>query len=260
MRVSPAEIREGRLSDESLSEALQTIRDSGFLILEGVYDPPRIAELNEAYLDLLSKEKSSKERVQPTDGAHHIQMQLPLVPPFSDVDIVANPVTLQVMSELLGNDLRCSYYNSNTALPGSGYQRVHRDFKPIFGPEHNVPTATFAVVVNVPLCDFTEDNGSTEVWPASHLIVDSSVNGDDRADLDRRSAALASTRVNVPVGAIVIRDLRLWHRGTPNRSDRTRSMIALVYKRSWLGWRHHLLEAPKETWAAWPKRVQEIFQ
>jgi hypothetical protein len=90
--------------------------------------------------------------------------------------------------------------------------------------------------------------------------VDSSVNGGDHTDLGRRSAVLASVRVNIPVGSIVIRDLRLWHRGTPNRCDHARSMIALVYKRSWPGWRHRLLEASKETWVRWPESVRGIFQ
>jgi hypothetical protein len=34
-------------------------------------------------------------------------------------------------------------------------------------------------------------------------------------------------------GAVLIRDMRLWHRGTPNRSATPRFMIAMIHTVSW---------------------------
>nr|WP_238345514.1 phytanoyl-CoA dioxygenase family protein [Actinopolymorpha cephalotaxi] len=254
-----------------MATALRTFRDSGLLILPGVFDADRVATLRSAYDDLLRAElgqdlgdgtgretgRDTSGRVQPTDGRKHVQMQLPLVPPFSDVETIAHPLLLRVLTAILGDGLHCSYYNSNTAFPGSTYQRVHRDAGPVFGADLGVPTPTTAVVVNIPLCDFTRENGSTEVWPASHLIVDSVQ--DAGVDLTTRAQALASARMDVPAGAAVIRDLRLWHRGVPNESAGARSMLAVVYQRAWLSWRAPSLRVPAATWQAWPDHVRSIF-
>lgn len=253
------------LLDADLTAVLRTFRDAGMVIIENMYDVDRLATLRSSYDDLLTRERAEcapdrpngSPRVQPTDGQNHIQMQMPLVPPFSDVDVVAHPVVAQVLLAVLGTDYRCSLYNSNTALPGSTPQRVHRDAGPVFGSGLGVPTPTTGVVLNIPLCDFTEENGSTEVWPGSHLIVDHP--DDAGTELTDRARALASARFNIPVGAIALRDLRLWHRGMPNQSGGARTMLAIVYQRSWLGWRSRALRVPAQTWRAWPPHVQTIF-
>ena len=35
-------------------------------------------------------------------------------------------------------------------------------------------------------------------------------------------------------GSVLIRDIRLWHRGVPNRSNRPRHMIAMIHNIRWL--------------------------
>ncbi|SDS13152.1 Phytanoyl-CoA dioxygenase (PhyH) [Actinopolymorpha singaporensis] len=246
-------------SGPALATALRTFRDSGMLVLPDVFDAARVAALRSAYDELLRAElgHDTSDRVQPTDGRRHVQMQMPLVSPFSDVETVAHPLVVRVLTGILGDGFHCSYYNSNTAFPGSTYQRVHRDAGPVFGTDLGVPTPTTAVVVNIPLCDFTRENGSTEVWPASHLIVDSAEDAD--VDLTTRAQSLASARMDVPAGAVVIRDLRLWHRGVPNESGEARSMLAVVYQRAWLSWRARSLRVPAATWESWPDHVRSIF-
>ena len=60
-----------------------------------------------------------------------------------------------------------TFCSGNTALPpvpGSKPQRrpVHAD------ADFAHPTHPFAMVINVPLIDFTPENGSTEVWLGTH--------------------------------------------------------------------------------------------
>lgn len=241
--------------ETSLTAALRSLRDSGMVVIHDAYPAEYVERLRTAYRALLAS--NPEGRVQPTSGTQHVQMQIPLTKPFADVAAVAHPVVVQIMARMLGPDFRCSYYNSNTAYPGSTHQRVHRDADPVFRTQFGVPTPATGIVLNVPLCDFTEENGSTEVWPGSHLIVDTE--DDAGVELDERVDALASRRLNVPAGSLVLRDLRVWHRGTPNRSDRERSMIAVVYKRSWYGWISRALRVPRSTWDTWPEQVRSIF-
>lgn len=260
MKITSQELQNGALEQDSLATAVRTLKDSGMLILDGLYDPLWVDDLREAFESRLERERAREgsPRVQATSGTGHVQMQVPLVEPFSDPAIVANPIVLQVLSAVLGNDPHCCYYNSNAASPGSTHQTVHRDTRPLFGSEVDYPTPITSLVMNLPLCDFTEENGSTQVWPGSHLIVDDP-DTDTRTGLDARAEALASTRFNVPAGAIGLRDLRVWHRGVPNNSDRVRSMLAVVYQRAWLGWHAPSLRVPRSTWKAWPEHVRSVF-
>ena len=238
----------------ALAVALREMRDAGLTIVENALPLHVIENLRAAYDALL--ESSPDGRVQNTSGEQHLQMQLPIQPPFSDPLVVTHPAVRQVAGTLLGESFTCCYYNSNTALPGSSFQRVHRDTSPLFGTEVGVATPTVGIVVNIPLIDFTLENGSTEVWPGTHLIVDQP---DETATLDERVAPLASARVNVKAGSIVLRDLRVWHRGVPNRSAHQRTMLAIVYHRGFLGWQHSSMQVSESVFAAWPEETQRVF-
>lgn len=261
MEVTRDEAVTGRLGEERLALVLRTLRDTGLVVLEGVYDRDYIDRVRVAYDTQLERHIIAKGGMegmnQRSFGRNHIGMFLPLVPPFSDVEIVAHPIVVQILETLLGDDFRCSFYHSNTSYPGSGHQPIHRDNQPLFGTELGVPHPPVSIVVNIPLCDFTEENGSTEVWPGTHLIVDTAQA--DAKELEARVATMGSIRTNMPAGSLILRDLRTWHRGMPNNADRPRTMLAIVYRRGWL---HSAIgaEIPRATWEAWPERVQRIWR
>lgn len=261
LRVSGNEIMDGVLTAANLALALRTLRDVGLVVLDGVYDPAFVRELRAAYDAQLERHIAAKHGMDGINrnafGQNHIGMFLPLVEPFSNPQVIAHPVVVQLLDHILGADFRCGFYHSNTAYPGSGHQPVHRDLQPLFGTELGVPHPTVAVVLNIPLCDFTEENGSTEVWPGSHLIVDAA--SGDATELDARVATMGSIRTNIPAGSLVVRDLRAWHRGMPNRADHARTMLAIIYRRSWLS-SPTVSEIPRSTWESWPERARQIFR
>lgn len=261
MQLTPSEVKVGQLDDNKLALALRTLHDTGLVVLEGIYDRTWIADLRAAYDELLEQHIARQGGMDGINaksfGKSHIGMHLPVVPPFSDPQIVAHPIAVQIMEHAIGQDFHCSFYHSNTSYPGSEHQIVHRDWAPLFGSEMSVPHPAVALVLNVPLCDFTEENGSTEVWPGTHLIVDTAPS--DGKDLDARAAMLPSIRTNVAAGSIILRDLRTWHRGMPNQADHARAMLAIVYQRSWLG-TMKLLGIPQATWDAWPENARHIFR
>jgi hypothetical protein len=97
-------------------------------------------------------------------------------------------------------------------LPGSGFQPVHAD--------GGMDTRFLAV--NLALGDVDENNGSTEVFPGSHL---------ETLGLDefKKRFRGRSERINTHSGDVVIRHPNVWHRGTPNRSSVPRFMLAFTY-------------------------------
>jgi hypothetical protein len=51
--------------------------------------------------------------------------------------------------------------------------------------------------------------------------------------IEKQRAIAPPIRVKAKKGSILIRDIRLWHRGVPNQSDQIRHMIAMVHQVRW---------------------------
>ncbi|KAI5479090.1 hypothetical protein MNV49_004088 [Pseudohyphozyma bogoriensis] len=127
--------------------------------------------------------------------------------------------------------------DSNTALKATEGQPVHTD------ADFAHPEIPFAVVVNVPLVAMEVENGSTEIWPGTHTMAGlSSQDGlhGDRASgrikphlLAAREKVCGPVQPSVPKGAILIRDLRLWHAGKPNGTEEPRVMLAMIHFAPW---------------------------
>jgi ectoine hydroxylase-related dioxygenase (phytanoyl-CoA dioxygenase family) len=104
------------------------------------------------------------------------------------------------------------------------------------------PNHPFALVVNVPLITMTPENGSTEIWLGTHTFDQSAQEGvhGDRASgrireplLEKRREERPPSQPVVKKGSIVIRDLRLWHAGMPNKTDEVRVMLAMIHFAPW---------------------------
>jgi ectoine hydroxylase-related dioxygenase (phytanoyl-CoA dioxygenase family) len=108
--------------------------------------------------------------------------------------------------------------------------------------------------VNVPVVDMTPDSGSTEIWPGTHLDTTRSLDEGDikiaPEDEARRRSEVEPLQPHVPAGGVVIRDMRLWHRGMPNHTDTARPMIAMVHYVRWWHIRKTLIL---------PKGTEELF-
>jgi hypothetical protein len=208
-------------SHEFHKEVQFGLRSDGFVIFDSVLEESLVERLRKALLQRID------DYVVTVAGRQQTRYHLPLrlAEPFIDDMVITNPLVMPTLVETLGDDLAISYFGSDTAAPGSTYQDVHADGRPLF-PELPVNLATYGVVVNFPLVDFHEDNGPLEIWPnASHQL----------AGIDARvaSAIAAGTPVFAPAGSLIMRDLRLWHRGTPNRTTELRPLISVVYSRAW---------------------------
>jgi hypothetical protein len=89
----------------------------------------------------------------------------------------------------------------------------------------------------VPVVTMDEENGSTEVWPGSHLDTTMSIQLETikvpEGIAARRREIAPPLQPRVEAGSILIRDMRLWHRGMPNRTEEPRPMIAMIHTCRW---------------------------
>lgn len=228
MIISDAEIEAGALNGANLHLAVQTLQEAGYVTLESILPGNWVKEMRTAFERALLKMVDGKPPEAHGGGSP------PMEDPFLDPLIIEHGMAMQIIEKVMGKGV-FSYlpYGCNTAWPGSPVQWIHRDSAHLF-PElpHALPPAT--LVVNIPLVDFTIENGCTEVWPGSHLIVDTDpeiIEDEYTRWPEEKAARLPSVRTVMPAGSVVVRDMRMLHRGMPNTTDIIRTMIAVVYFR-----------------------------
>jgi ectoine hydroxylase-related dioxygenase (phytanoyl-CoA dioxygenase family) len=225
-----AEPAVGTRSSTGVAEAVMRLRVDGYAILADVIDPVLVQNWRRAMGPLLERFTRTWDANR---GARRWCMRLPFASPFDDPAFSAHPTVLAVVRALLGEDIICGLFTSDTPLPGAEEQAVHRDIGPLF-PGLGIPLPPSAIVLNIPLVDYTDENGPMEIWPGGthHAPAD--------ADPVRWAATMPSRRLCIRAGSLLLRDLRTWHRGTPNRSEAPRTNLTATYTPSWF----RLLEVP----------------
>jgi ectoine hydroxylase-related dioxygenase (phytanoyl-CoA dioxygenase family) len=230
--IDANELKAGKMSQAHLEQAIQALREDGYVVLENV--------VSHAHLDVLRVRMDEDSRklmdAEKWGGAGrvvgHLQQSPPPFAPYVFSDVVANPFVIQVTRELLGGGVYNSFYNGNTNTPGSGKQPLHRDHDHLW-PNLEIAHPAASVVINVSPVDTSEENGSVELWPGSHLDTATGRQVSEAAEAARRKIR-PPVRGNAKKGSVLLRDMRLWHRGVPNPSDRPRHMIAMIHNIAWL--------------------------
>ncbi len=231
-------------SDASLesnrsAEAERLVAD-GLVVLDEVLVAEFVAELRGAFMPLLEEYVATSG---PNRGVRRNQMYLPFEPPFSDRRLWGNQAVLAVVEQVLGPDFECIYYGSDTPYPGSAPQPIHQDGDALF-PEWSERPPIYSLSVNIPLVDVDETNGPLEWFEGTARPAD---------DID-------PNRFVGPAGSILLRDTRTWHRGSENRGDAPRPMLALMYTRSWF---HFPLQRPvldRSVYEALPDPGRRLFR
>jgi ectoine hydroxylase-related dioxygenase (phytanoyl-CoA dioxygenase family) len=235
----------------NLEQTIGRVRNDGYVVFERALPKDLVDDMHASFLRLLGPHIQTADANR---GVNRHQMHLPFEPPFCDERVIANSLVLPIVDALVGEDCICHYLSSDTPLPGSDYQVVHPDIFPLF-PETSSVLPPYSIVVNIPLVDAREDNGPLEIWPGGthHYVA-------DRSKVADLAASMHSERVLMPAGSILVRDSRMWHRGTPNRSNAPRPNFTLIYSRYWLKLRYRPIPILQTTYDRLSERAQRLFR
>lgn len=253
---SADELATGQIAPQSQAAAAQALREDGVVVLQGVVDRSHLETLRAKMLDDLDTILARPDA--PFNfNTGNVQQDPPPFFPFLYKDILLNDLVIAVTEAVLGPGVKNSFYSGNTALPGGTRQPVHPDVAQLW-PNLVHPTPAFGLVVNVPVVEVTPENGSTEIWPGTHVDTTYSIQqGAARVSeevLARRRVEVPPLQPNIPLGSVVIRDIRLWHAGMPNHTQTPRPMIAMIH---WCGWWNDndpiIFSRDVEPWLAHPK-------
>lgn len=251
MKLSADELEKGQLSLETLSQALTLIKVAGYVVFESALPQDLVDALFNEHQKIFDK---YLENPDPTFGKNHYRTYLPFRQPFADERVVANDFVVPLLNSLLGKDFVCHYLASNTCIPGSELQPPHSDVYPLF-PGTDIKPPPYHMVVNIPLVDITDENGPIEFWSGgTHL------NTFGMEEVAALAPYMPSQFGTMPAGSIFIRDGRMWHRGTENRSNAPRPNLAMVYTRPWVDVGTRRIGIPQGNYDALSDRARTIFR
>jgi hypothetical protein len=198
---------ENVLAPDTLSGAVDQINRDGYLIVRNLLNPAKLETLRQRLDDEWALFKSNKPAWR---GGGKIIGHLGLMPPKIDEfvcpEILSNPIILSIVTEALKDKVWITAFGGNINFPDSVDQRFHSDLE---YPQTN------KLMVNIPLGDVDERNGSLELIPGTHL--------------DGGEAETTPVRANTTSGDVVIRYLHLMHRGKRNPAVRPRHMLGIWY-------------------------------
>ncbi|MCY4376087.1 MAG: phytanoyl-CoA dioxygenase family protein [Spirochaetaceae bacterium] len=231
---SAAEHAAGRFEAAAVQHAIAALRKDGFLVINDIVEHDHLDRLRERMTGDL-------DTIRGLPAVPHnfvwgnIQQNPPPDAGLVFRDVVANPFVCQITRELLGPGAFNDYLSGNTNIPGSGLQPVHVDDGQLW-PDLQMAHPPARLVVNVALGDTTAENGAIELWPGTHLDTSMAIGTDTKVPKEQvaaRRAVRGPVQGSTSKGSMLIRDMRLWHRGTPNRSAGTRFMIAMIHSVAW---------------------------
>jgi hypothetical protein len=233
--ATSAERRAGTLDDARLGPVFDSLRTHGAAVVLDAVDIDKVDQLRGSMMAELDLAAATA----PALGIPgHVQHNPPPRAADLHIEIFANPIAVSVATTMLGPGIHLSLYTGNTMLGGTiQAQPVHWD-EPQLWPDLTQAPPAAALIVNIPLVDVTLANGALEVWPGTHLDVRT---GGPRTDpfvvpaewLESRREEVPPVRVPLPKGALLLRDSRMWHRGTTNATAEARPMVALLYTARW---------------------------
>jgi hypothetical protein len=231
---------------------VQQINVNGYVTFESVLSKDFVQELYGEFMDLYERHLYHRPEMVLADK--HYRFDLPFRPPFNDPRVIIHPIVMQMMEAALGKTMLCHYFASNTCAPGSSYQPVHSDIFPLF-PETAVKTPPYFMVLNIPLVDTTEENGAMDIWAGG-----THYNTLPPKEIERMATLTPPQKAVMPAGSLMIRDGRVWHRGTQNRSNAPRPNLAIAYIRPWADTGVRRVSIPQEIYDGLPVLAQGIFK
>jgi ectoine hydroxylase-related dioxygenase (phytanoyl-CoA dioxygenase family) len=235
LQITESEKSSGVMTSEHLSQAVRALHEDGFVVLQNVIETAHLDILREKMLeDVQALIRRPDAPFNWNTG--NLQQDPPPFPPYLFRDVLLNEMAICVTHAILGPGVKNSFYSGNTALPGRSRQPVHADSGHLWRDLQTAHPAC-SLVVNVPVVDMYPENGSTEIWPGTHLDTTIAYGQDIKVPaeaLQRRRAVSPPLQPTVQRGSILIRDIRLWHAGMPNLTDAPRPMIAMIHHAGWL--------------------------
>jgi ectoine hydroxylase-related dioxygenase (phytanoyl-CoA dioxygenase family) len=244
LTVTEQERTAGRLELDRRRHAALLLHTAGFVVLRDLLPLQLVDNLRKAFAVVLDDCVASRQgdawyqvsnvtQAVFWERAARWRIFPKLRSPFNDTVLLANTLVTSLCAELLGHDFICKFVSSDTCVRGSRLQAPHRELSA------GGAGRPCAYLVNVPLSLSGLDNGPLEIWPCgTHLWqpefltrygISDDVQDDDNPPMEALARCFPSRKLVLEPGSVLIRDPGMLHRGTPNLSDKPRTILTICY-------------------------------
>ena len=213
--------RHAVLTQQFSGTASEILWREGVCMIEDAVDPALLAmclsELHDHERHLFEAERTP-EKLFVSGGRFYTAVEI--ARSFLRPEILLPRAVEQVLTEALGSDFVFDSWGVINALPGAAEQHWHRDGGVLF-PGHPLEAMlpATAITLAIPLVEMNDETGTTGFALRSHRAHDHP----DTPDYEPR----------VPVGAALLWDYRVFHKGMANRSAIARPLIYATLCRDW---------------------------
>ncbi|GAA6620327.1 phytanoyl-CoA dioxygenase family protein [Scytonema sp. NUACC26] len=244
-------IEKAHYTTTELDRLAQDLNRDGICVIRGLFDRKLIEEWAQAFEKLFRERQNQPGGLAPREVARYY-LTFPWVPPFANEFVFANPTILGILERVFFQEYVMVQLGADIPVQGSDYQEIHRDFRPLFSDQ--IVTPLYALAVNFPLVEVTEENGPFQMARGTHLL-----------SRDEGLAKIASGEIQMesfymqPGDAIVRSPLAL-HRGSPNRTCQPRPMVVMGYVMHWLHTVKVDLTVPQDYYESLPEKVRQLLR
>jgi ectoine hydroxylase-related dioxygenase (phytanoyl-CoA dioxygenase family) len=227
----------------AVEDVLAAVEDQGYAVVEGMLDAEQVAA---KYGELARLAAVTPLGRNDFEGFRTHRVYALFAKSRAYDDLALHPLLLGVVDKVLGPHYQLSAPVGLYLAPGETSQFLHCD-----DHVYPLPAPHPQVVFNSmwPLCDYTTDNGTTRLVPASH-----------RWPAGRRPEEDEAISVEMPAGSALLYNGTLWHGAGANDHDQPRLGILMEYVVSWLRPQEtHLLAVPPDVVRDLPPRLQELL-
>ena len=234
-------------ADLTLGERIRQIEVEGFVVIPGLLSPEHIKLLKSetSRMETVGRDYSDKQR-----GKKNLEFE-----GGSITELIAHPPTIAFLHQLFGEEVIFMSYVYGRSEPGHPGISLHTDEQPygsaIFGYEASCP---FMVRVLYYLDDLTPEISPFRVVPRSHLSMHADAN-----PYKRYESHPEEVMVPAQAGSAVFINHRVFHGNFPNVGDRSREMLAILYRPGWSGPMGEVERWDAEQVAALPDTVKPFF-
>lgn len=210
------------LQDSTLLEVdaiTEQIRHLGYAIIDSCLSPGELEKISESFNKTYAEyvQKWGSDHLRSIDEYHTIRALLTQGDPIF-MQLAANEKLMGIVSRLIVGKFILNQQNGIINPPGEHYSQGswHRDL-----PYQHF-TSSSPLAINALFCvdDFTLDNGSTFVLPATHKIINC-----PSANYIHSNAV----QLEAKAGQFILLDCMLFHSGGFNRTNFDRRAINHVY-------------------------------
>jgi len=240
-----------RFTAADLDRYANELNRDGICMIRGLLDRRLVEEWAAAFDALYRQRQARPGGLAPRERARYY-LTFPWVAPFADLHVFANPVVLGVLNRVFAQEYVMVQLGADVPVQGSDYQETHRDFRPLFTDQ--IVTPLYALAVNFPLVDVTEENGPFQMARGTHVLP--------RAEGLARIAAGDIPMESFPMqmGDVSIRTPLALHRGSPNRTATPRPMVVMGYVMHWLHTPKVELTLPRDFYEGLPDALRKLLR